>query len=66
MLETDVLDLIATLAVGFAATFVFVTTGGVGMITIPALIFLGLSPQAAAASRQALPRPIAPDTMRPA
>lgn len=50
MLETDVLDLIATFAVGFAATFVFVTTGGVGMITIPALIFLGLSPQAAIAT----------------
>jgi uncharacterized membrane protein YfcA len=39
-----------TFAVGFAATFVFVTTGGVGMITIPALIFLGLSPQSAIAT----------------
>jgi len=45
-----VLDLVATFAVGFVATFVFVTTGGVGMITIPALIFLGLSPQAAIAT----------------
>jgi uncharacterized protein len=44
------LDLIATFCVGFAATFVFVTTGGVGMITIPALIFIGLPPQAAIAT----------------
>jgi uncharacterized membrane protein YfcA len=44
------LDLIVTFCVGFAATFAFVTTGGVGMITIPALIFLGLSPQAAIAT----------------
>jgi len=43
-------DWIATFCVGFAATFVFVTTGGVGMITIPALVFLGLSPQAAVAT----------------
>lgn len=44
------LELIATFCVGFAATFAFVTTGGVGMITIPALIFLGLSPQTAIAT----------------
>lgn len=43
-------DWIATFCVGFGATFVFVTTGGVGMITIPALVFLGLSPQAAIAT----------------
>jgi uncharacterized protein len=47
---TDPLILIATFAAGFAATFAFVTTGGVGMVTIPALIFLGLSPQAAVAT----------------
>jgi uncharacterized membrane protein YfcA len=44
------LDLIATFCIGCAATFVFVSTGGVGMITLPALIFLGLSPQAAIAT----------------
>ena len=47
---TDPLTLLATFAIGFAATFAFVTTGGVGMVTIPALIFLGLSPQAAIAT----------------
>src|SRR5262245_5472149 len=47
---SELLSWIATFAVGFAATFAFVTTGGVGMITIPALIFLGLSPQAAIAT----------------
>ena len=47
---TDGFTLFVTFAVGFVATFVFVTTGGVGMITIPALIFLGLSPQAAIAT----------------
>jgi uncharacterized membrane protein YfcA len=47
---SEPLSWIATFAVGFAATFVFVTTGGVGMVTIPALIFLGLTPQAAVAT----------------
>lgn len=46
----DPLTLIATFTVGFGATFVFVATGGVGMVTIPALIFLGLSPQTAVAT----------------
>jgi uncharacterized protein len=46
----DPLTLIAMFSVGFAATFVFVTTGGVGLVTIPALTFLGLSPQAAVAT----------------
>jgi uncharacterized membrane protein YfcA len=45
-----VLELLATFCIGGAATFVFVTTGGVGMITIPALIMLGLTPQAAIAT----------------
>lgn len=44
------IELVATFCVGAGATFVFVTTGGVGMITIPALVFLGLSPQAAIAT----------------
>jgi uncharacterized protein len=43
-------DLLITFCVGCVATFVFVTTGGVGMVTIPALIALGLSPQAAIAT----------------
>lgn len=46
----DSFTLLVTFAVGFAATFAFVTTGGVGMVTIPALIFLGLSPQSAIAT----------------
>jgi len=44
------LTLLATFGVGFGATFLFVATGGVGMITVPALVFLGLSPQAAIAT----------------
>ncbi len=47
---TSPVALLATFLIGFGATFVFVATGGVGMITIPALIFLGLSPQAAIAT----------------
>jgi uncharacterized membrane protein YfcA len=47
---TEAATLFATFAVGFVATFAFVTTGGVGMITTPALVFLGLSPQAAIAT----------------
>src|SRR5262245_26432885 len=47
---SEPLSWIATFTVGFAATFAFVTTGGVGLVTIPALVFLGLSPQAAVAT----------------
>src|SRR5262245_28489033 len=47
---SEPLSWIATFTVGFAATFAFVTTGGVGLVTIPALTFLGLSPQAAIAT----------------
>ena len=39
----DPLTLLVTLAVGFAATFAFVTTGGVGMVTIPALMAMANS-----------------------
>jgi uncharacterized membrane protein YfcA len=47
---SEAVTLLLTFAVGFVATFAFVTTGGVGMITTPALVFLGLSPQAAIAT----------------
>ena len=46
----DALRLVTTALIGFGATFLFVSTGGVGMITVPALVFLGLSPQAAIAT----------------
>ncbi len=49
VLELLIQPLLAFL-IGGAATFMFVATGGVGLITTPSLIFLGLSPQAAIAT----------------
>jgi hypothetical protein len=46
----DILQLVAAFSIGAVATFMFVATGGVGLITTPSLIFLGLSPQTAIAT----------------
>ncbi|MCB1691527.1 MAG: sulfite exporter TauE/SafE family protein [Pseudomonadales bacterium] len=46
----DVLQLGIAFLLGMVATFMFVATGGVGLITTPGLIFLGLPPQAAIAT----------------
>jgi uncharacterized membrane protein YfcA len=46
----DIFQLVAAFSIGAVATFMFVATGGVGLITTPSLIFLGLSPQTAIAT----------------
>lgn len=46
----DLFQLTAAFILGFIATFFFVATGGVGLITTPGLIFLGLNPQTAIAT----------------
>lgn len=44
------LDLTLAFVAGFGASFVFVATGGVGLVTVPTLVFLGMSPQTAIAT----------------
>lgn len=44
------LSIISIAVIAFAASFLCVSTGGAGLITTPALIFLGLSPQQAIAT----------------
>ena len=46
----DLAQLSAAFAIGLVATALFVATGGVGLITTPSLIFLGLAPQVAIAT----------------
>ncbi|MCB1646110.1 MAG: sulfite exporter TauE/SafE family protein [Pseudomonadales bacterium] len=49
-LAADALLLVAAFMLGLVPTFLFVATGGVGLITTPGLIHLGLSPQTAIAT----------------
>jgi len=46
----DLLSLLITYFVGFIASYIFVSTGGIGLVTTPALIFLGLDPRYAIAT----------------
>lgn len=46
----DMLQLSLVFAVGAVSTFFFVASGGVGLVTLPALILMGLSPHVAIAT----------------
>ena len=50
MLEFDIVNAIIIFLVGSISNFISATTGGGGLFTIPACIFLGFSPQTAIAT----------------